>query len=187
MSVKSRLLSPLVLVAVIGCASPASFPAVAGPEPVPRLAGLAGTYTLAVCREAPCVPGDTARAYLVGMLVLVDRASAEAAELPPARLEAEPRANACFLTTYRRRVEGSYAGITPREYVRWSVHGDSISFPLYRSPDAGYVASVRMTTRGLVGGGISWGVGAARIRAVRDTVIATRTGPPDRLRCHVPG
>jgi hypothetical protein len=43
-----------------------------------------------------------------------------------------------------------------------------------------------VTASGLAGVGLSWGVMAAEIQSARDTVIATRTGPGNRLWCHAP-
>jgi hypothetical protein len=150
-------------------------------------AELPGTYDLALCRGERCVPRDTATAYLLATLVLFDSAGAVRADLPPVRYQTRQRATGCFWIRYRKRVGDSYAGILLRDYFIWTGAGGVVRFPLYRSPDAGYGVELRRNPTGLVGGGTSWGVDAAEIHAPRDTVVATRLGPADRLRCHTTG
>jgi hypothetical protein len=172
--------------AALGSCRPAT-PAGRAPGPAVAPPGVPGTYDLAVCRGVPCAPGDTLAAYALVTVVLFDSAGAERADLPPARYAAGRRATGCFLTRYGRRLSDSYAGMWPRDYFRWSGADSSLRFTLFRSPDAYYVITARVTTEGLVGGGTSGGAGAGELRGPRDTVAATRTGPPDRLRCHVAG
>jgi hypothetical protein len=159
--------------------SAAAFPVVA---PV----SAAGTYQLAVCRGPACVPRDSTTGYVLATLVLLDSAGAVAADMPPAQWEPSRLATGCMVVRHRRNVGNSYAGISVREYFVWRDSAGQVYFPLFRSPDAGYSVSARMTATGLAGRGGSWGAGAAEIHGPPDTVVAVRTGPPDRLRCHVP-
>ena len=170
-----------------GC-RPTAVPSAAADEPQPALPSpeLPGTYDLAVCRGGRCALRDTATAYLLATVVLFDSAGAAAADLPPAHYERGQRATGCFWIRYHKKVGDSYAGISPRAYFMWGGVG-SIRFPLYRSPDAGYVVELRRTATGFDGGGTSWGVGVVEIQAPRDTVVAARVGPPDRLRSHTTG
>ena len=146
---------------------------------------VAGTYTLALCRSAPCAPGDTGAAYLTATVVLLD--SADAARRGLARPAWERgAANGCFAVRHRRAQHDSYAGIRLGGSLRWaSAPGDSgrIVFALYRSPDAAYTVRVAPTAGGLAGSGRSDGAGAAKIVAPPDTVVAARVGPPDPARC----
>ena len=147
---------------------------------------ISGTYELALCRTAPCVPGDTVAAYFTATVVLLDSATAAAQSvLPRARYEREP-ANGCFRVRHYQRLADSYAGIVKASSFTWQPLGESpgtIAFRLYRSPDASY--RVRTTVIGdrLTGSGTSDGVGAAEMHAPRDTVVAVRVAEADVARC----
>ena len=122
-------------------------------------------------------------AYALATVVLFDSAGAVAADMPPAAYEIQ-RATGCMVMRHRRPPMHTYAGASAREYFIWSLTADSLVFPLFRSPDAFYFVRVRRTERGLSGVGSSFGVGAAEIHGPADSVVALRTGPPVRLRCH---
>jgi hypothetical protein len=150
---------------------------------------VAGTYHLAICRGTSCTPDDSATAYVLATVVLLDSAGAVAADMPPSRYEPpNRRATGCMVIRHRRDVSGgSHAGLMGRGYFIWRDSAGYIHFPMYKSPDAGYAVRVRPTAAGLTGGGQSWGVeGITPIRPPRDTVVATRTGPANRLWCHAP-
>lgn len=144
-----------------------------------------GTYTLALCRSAPCTPADTGAAYLTATVVLLDSADAARRRLAPPAWE-RGAANGCFTVRHHREQRDSYAGIEPGGSLRWtSSPGDSgrIVFALYRSPDAGYTVRVTSAAGRLAGSGRSYGAGAAEIVAPPDTVVAVRVGAPNAARC----
>ena len=150
---------------------------------------IAGTYELAVCRAAPCRPSDSATAYATFTVVIYDSLAAARIDMPRASYEVAP-ATGCFVRGHRRDVvPDSYAGISLREYFVWKAdRGGDVLVPLFRSPDAGYVVRLRATAGGLAGTGTSYGFdfpGPAPVYP-RDTVVAVRVGPPDRLYCHTP-
>jgi hypothetical protein len=148
---------------------------------------VAGTYHVALCRDVPCTPDDSTTAYLLATVVLLDSAGAVAADMSPTRQEPpDRRATGCMVVNYFRPVRNSYAGISRREYFIWRDSADYIYFQMFQSPDAGYLVRAHVTASGLAGVGLSWGVMAAEIQSARDTVIATRTGPGNRLWCHAP-
>jgi hypothetical protein len=152
----------------------------------PSSVGAAGTYEMAVCRTLPCAPRDSAAAYVLATVVLLDSAGAIAADMPPSRWEPGRIATGCMVIHHRRSVPESFAGITVREYFIWRDSAGMVNFPLFRSPDAAYDVSARATASGFTGSGRSWGAFEVEIRGPRDTVVAIRTGPPRRLRCHAP-
>jgi hypothetical protein len=178
-----RIVGATVIAAALlgGCVGPARAPA----APTPRT--LAGTYELAVCRGAPCLPSDSATAYASFTVAIYDSLAAAQIDMPRTRYEVAP-ATGCFVRGHRRAVApDSYAGIAIREYFVWkSDSAGSVLFPLFQSPDAGYVVRLRPTAAGLAGTGTSYGFdfGGPPPAYPRDTVVAVRVGPPDRLYCH---
>ena len=163
------------------CAGTAPSPAASTPRE------LAGTYELAVCRGEQCRPSDSATAYASFTVVIYDSLAAARIDMPRASYEVAA-ATGCFVRGHRRNVvPDSYAGISLREYFVWkSDSGGAVVFPLFRSPDAGYVVRLRSSATGLAGTGRSYGIdfpGPPRVYP-RDRVVAVRVGPPDRLYCH---
>lgn len=153
---------------------------------VPR--EVAGTYEVAVCRSAPCAPADSASAYASFTVVLYDSIAAARLDMPRASQSAVP-ATGCFVRGQRRRdPPDSYAGMSGREYIVWTADSGAVGFALFQSPHAGYVVRLRPTVGGLAGTGTSYGFELFEPRRIfpRDTVVAIRVGPPDRLYCHAP-
>ena len=153
----------------------------------------AGTYTLHLCRVI-CDAAHPRNEIRSGWIVL-DTAAVDLALFPDSIQQAlkdgylfmrhEGTGNGCFrLRTTRLEVE-SYAGITPGGLLHWErpAGGDSVSFALYRSPDAGYEVAVRPTPTGFRGQGHSWGVGAAEVDYPEDIVVGAYVGPPQLERC----
>lgn len=159
--------------------------AAAGIGPALSAQSASGSYELALCRAAPCTPGDTAAAYLIATVVLLDSAAAAAGNLPSPRYERGP-ANGCFRIRHSRRLGDSYAGISRAGQFRWRPLAGSpgtLTFPLYRSPDASYIVRVAAMVGGLAGWGTSGGIGVAEISAPRDTVVAVRVSDAALAQC----
>lgn len=156
-----------------------------GSATVLRAQSVSGTYELALCRAAPCVPGDTAAAYLTATVVLLDSAETARVALAPPRYDRAP-ANGCFRVLHYRRLGDSYAGIVAAAGLRWRAAAsapDTIRFLLYQSPDATYGVHLSSTADGLTGWGNSGGVGVAAITAPRDTVVAVRVADANSALC----
>ena len=159
--------------------------AAAGVAPALSAQPVSGTYELALCRAAPCAPTDTAAAYLIATVVLLDSAAAARHGLPRPRYE-QGSANGCFRIRHSRRLGDSYAWISGTGEFRWRpVVGSpgALTFALYRSPDASYDVQLSPTTGGLAGWGNSGGVGVADITAPRDTVVAVRVSDAALAHC----
>jgi len=153
----------------------------------------AGTYTLHVCRVV-CDAAHPRNEIRSGWMVL-DTTAVDIAVFADSIQRAlkdaymfmrhDGTANGCFqVRTTRPEVE-SYAGITPGSLLHWqrAAGGDSVSFALYRSPDAGYEVSVHPTPTGFLGQGQSWGAGAAEVDYPEDIVVGDYVGPPQLERC----
>ena len=138
----------------------------------------AGTYTFDICRGG-CGPRDQPGAYLRGTLILLDSV------IPVPESWGRYHPNACFQLTQIRPQEDSYAGIWKHGLTVWqrADSGHGISLILYRSPDAGYDADLRVMETELRGSGGSWGTGVAEIHAPRDSIVARRVGPPNPGSC----
>jgi hypothetical protein len=144
------------------------------------VSGPAGTYEIAVCRTS-CSLQDTAAAYAVGWLILLDDPN-EAENLN----YRHQHKNGCFdfpkllpLTdTFLQKRGGR---------VAWASDSTgAIRFLLFTTADAGYGVRVRIVNGVLEGTGISSGAGVAAIpNAPRDYIVGRRTGPPDRSRCGI--
>jgi hypothetical protein len=176
--------SPVLLVAVV----PACVAAARDPRPG---ASPAGTYRVAVCTIGPCAPGDSARALVLGYLVLTD-APLDTAALPDSarRLLAgsflRGAANGCYVLGRGGAPGETYAGAGRVAATRWRADPGEpgvLRFVLYRSPDASHEVRAALTPDGLRGRGVSRGAGVAAVTWAPDTVVALRVGPPDLARC----
>ena len=185
-----------VLVAILpGCHRPnldSGTPAVIEPTPATFRAG---TYVLRLCRIS-CGAAYPRNVIRSGWVVL-DTAALNTKEFPDSvqRMLAlafmshpSDRPNGCFrLDTTRPEIE-TYAGLMRGGLLEWSRGaGDSVSFALYHSPDAGHEVRVIGTVDGFVGVGHSWGAGVASVDYPDDVVIGEYIGPPDLLRCREAG
>jgi hypothetical protein len=144
-----------------------------------------GTYLVAVCRAAPCVPTDTVTPYLVATLVLFNDDGDAAQGVLPRRQRVEGD-NGCYQVRHRRNQPDSYAGIRDHWWTAWqwdSEHPGDIVVGLFWSLDASYAARLRLRDGLWTGSGRSWGVGATAISAPTDTVVAVRLGPPAWRHC----
>ena len=97
----------------------------------------------------------------------------------------EGGANGCYLLRAERPEVETYAGLRTGGLTRWqpTASGDSVSFSLYRSPDAGHEVAIVLTPGGFEGAGHSWGAGVAEVNYPDDLVLGRRLGPPDPRRC----
>src|SRR6266849_4138517 len=154
-----------------------------------------GNYRLLICREG-CGEADTSRAYIVGTLALSDTAIRSQQEkflfyLVPSdtvlrsRRVARLAANGCFQLDRIKEMGDSYAGIIEGARIHWRriARTDTIVFPLYRSPDAGYTVKLVQAGETFKGTGRSWGAGTAAIAGPDDSILATRIGDADAAQC----
>jgi hypothetical protein len=149
-----------------------------------------GTYRISVCKTRPCIAGDSTHAVAVGVLVLLDSAILPAA-LPASagrlltRYSHPYRANnACYdlkrIGVNRTSYAGGVAG------THWKLEGKdgtTITFGLYRSPDAFHSVIAKIRGDHIAGVGRSSGSGVTAVDWPRDTVVATRSGPADVNKC----
>lgn len=156
--------------------------------------GTAGTYEVRICR-GPCDQGRPDSSMVTGTLVL-EATRYPLSELPASVvshlekhdfiltvIDSDRSPNACFVLN-RVRQPRTYAGLTKNGVTTWEA--DSVGtyrFPLYHSPDAGYVVHVTVDGGELRGRGRSWGVGDARVDLPMDSIYGRRVGPPDRGIC----
>ena len=155
--------------------------------PVAARGQVAGTYAVAVCKGAPCVPDDTVHAVAWGQVVLFNEpinlvALSDSARRLLADIYLHAPTNGCTIMRSAPHVQ-TYLALTSG--MRWeSIAGapDRITL-LHRSPDARYDALLRVTVNGLNGTGRSWGAGAAKVDWPADTIVARRIGPPDLNAC----
>lgn len=155
--------------------------------PVAARGQVAGTYAVAVCKGAPCVPDDTVHAVAWGQIVLFNEpinlvALPDSARRLLAGIHLHAPTNGCTIMRSAPHVQ-TYLAVTSG--TRWeSIAGapDQITL-LSRSPDATYDALLRVTVNGMSGTGSSWGAGAAKVDWPTDTIVARRIGPPDLNAC----
>ena len=146
-----------------------------------------GTYEVLVC-DSTCNFESQHNYAVRGVLVLMPTAFDEKKVAIPQRVEFEYGysligiTNGCFVLTKLREGQ-TYAGITPVGWTRWSGNPDGISFELYQSPDAWYVAWVKLTTSGFAGTGASSGGVGDGPGWPPDRILGHRIGPPDLQRC----
>jgi hypothetical protein len=166
-------------------------PAAAQEPANPRNPLVAGTYALTVCRAA--CDRDSGRVLTTGRLVLEERPY-DLSDIPePARsffetierfllhADAGGAPNACF--TFENRGPGTLAGAARVGLTRWESSGDTLTVPLYHSPDAGYDVRARIVSGTLAGQGESWGPWDKSEDGPPDLVTGVRIGPPDRSVC----
>lgn len=166
--------------------------AAAGPGPDPSSPS-AGTYEISIC-PGECAPGGGAAVR--GTLVLEDSAFASTAFPDSARkyfeqvtamlliADAQRAPTACFALERVVPRAATYAGLDAAGLTRWrSEPGGGVAVPLYRSPDATYVAYLAADRNGLRGRGVSRGGGVERGSIPEDSIVARRLGPPDRGIC----
>jgi len=152
----------------------------------------AGTYEVRACM-GPCDP-TSAPNVVTGMLVLTDEPFSlgplspvatshlrESEEWLFASLEGrEP--NACFHLSRSPAAPRSFLASSPVGVTEWKVAGNGLSVLLWASPDAGYVAQLRVDGRNLAGSGYSWAPGD-EYQPAGEVIVAIRTGPPELARC----
>jgi len=153
-----------------------------------------GTYQMLICRNGCGATGtDTSRAYIAGWLVLGDTLSPDLQ--PKLLFDLAPEhfvdrgplpSNGCFQLDHVVEPPLSYAGNTTSARLHWRYVGesDTISFPLYRSPDAGYAVMLVKSGNTLRGTGHSWGAGTAAIAEPDDSIVAVRAGERDARACY---
>lgn len=147
---------------------------------------VAGTYDLLIC-QGTCSFAEQKNVLVKGQLVLfADKlAKADLDRFDENRFQwrGGDSINGCFtLEAVRQHV--IYAGIEKIGVTTWSEQGNKYQFELFRSPDAGYGASVERTTTGLLGSGSSWGAGAgAPQQHSEEFIVARRTGDAKISNC----
>ncbi len=136
-----------------------------------------GNYAILVCRGG-CGRGEVERAYIRGTVILAD------SQLSGGRyaLGWGPP-NGCFELHELQDLGDSYAGIIRGSFIHWTQHEDTIRFPIFQSPDAGYDIALSRSDSGLMGWGTSWGAGVVEIHAPRDSIWMRRMGPADPAQC----
>jgi hypothetical protein len=152
-----------------------------------------GTYELLLCRVTcdSTSPRNTIRSGWI----MLDSASVDTLTIPDSfrpdfSLEylfmgIDGPANGCFVLRVDRADVKTYAGLFAGGLTHWtrSARGDSLSFPLYGSPDAGHEVRAALTARGFEGLGHSWGGGVTAVDYPDDIVVGRYVGPPVRSRC----
>ena len=149
--------------------------AATAPTPLPQVRSPAGSYDLLICRHG-CGEGDTARAYIRGILVLTDSVVRQS---PSDSLVGGGSGTGCFrLRELRTKRDPIAAPIRV-----WSRVGrsDSITVAMYHTADARYDLRVSVSEPGLRGVG-TYG-SATPVGSHMDSVIAIRLGPADTALC----
>jgi hypothetical protein len=152
----------------------------------------AGTYEVRACM-APCDPASAPN-VVTGMLVLTDEPFSlgplsavatshlrESEEWLFASLEGRAP-SVCFHLSRSPGAPRSFLASSPVGVTEWKVAGDGLSVLLWASPDAGYVAQLRVDGRNLVGSGYRWAPGE-EYQPAGEVILAIRTGPPELARC----
>ncbi|MFL5612988.1 MAG: hypothetical protein ACJ796_04935 [Gemmatimonadaceae bacterium] len=180
-----RIPSLLMVARLLACVLTRSQAAIAQAPPTVR----PGTYALRLCRVT-CdahYPKNTIRS---GWIVL-DSVPLDMSPFPDSvrrglelhylmQVERGP-ANGCFVLHSKRMDVRTYAGTAG--LLHWERgRGDSVTFQLYQSPDAGHEVQVAPTTTGFAGTGHSWGAGVASVDYPEDLVIGDYLGPPKAAR-----
>lgn len=145
----------------------------------------AGTYAVRFCRGS--CPAST---YRTGTLVLFDQPLRDAHGRAHTKWLERGDVNGCLILDAVQGTPGGwvfYPGLAPRRFIAWSVlDGQSASFELDRTVDAGYHVQLRLTPSGLGGTGMFWSAsGPPRTppSPQRDEVQARRVGDADPARC----
>ncbi len=154
--------------------------AVAGPT-------ASGTYDVLVCK-GPCSFEVSTNVVAKGVLVLANASFApkslnQRSVLPFERaygIGGDP--NGCFVldTVQENR---SYAGLIEVGMTLWRTGLGRVQLELYTSPDAGYFATLTLTSDGFRGEGGSSGGGPAETVPGPDILIGKRIGPGDVDAC----
>lgn len=180
----------MVACAMIGACT---LPGTAAPGP----AEWPGTYEVTVCTQS-CDPAVGGTVLARGHLVLESSAYDPQSVPETARTYFERHSiyllhsvargapNACFvLERSEAAANRTYAGIQPVALTRWTRSDSSgtMRVPLFRSPDAGYVAEVMIQGAALTGTGKSWGSESSDLEGTGDIISGRRIGPPDRDLC----
>jgi len=148
----------------------------------PSQDAVAGTYRIAACRQ-PCAPGDESQAYVVGEVVLFDSGEGTVSPrhhglpfgLPP---------NGCYRLRKLQDAKDSYLGIDSQAGLHWDRDSSgTVTFALFRSPDAAYNVEAVVREATLTGVGTSSGAGVVSIDGPDDYVVGRRIGPPDATVC----
>jgi len=144
-----------------------------------------GTYELLLCKSE-CSFENLAAAITRGTVVLFkDPLSQEDVEKLDRfhRARAEEVLRACFSGVRPEHAE-TYAFIQKTGATTWSFENNVLKFGLFRSPDAGYEAELRLRGDVLSGEGHSWGAGAGAPRfSPVDVIVGRRVGPPNLSAC----
>ena len=140
-----------------------------------------GTYDLLVCK-GPCSFGSSTNVVVKGALVLAaapftHKLLNQRSVVPFKRAyDTGGDPNGCFVldTVEERR---SFAGLLDFGLTQWVTESGRVQFQLLAAPDAGYIATLTMTSDGLRGEGRSSGGGTPDRIPGPDILVAKRVGP----------
>ena len=137
-----------------------------------------GTYDVVVCKSE-CSFEDPSTAVARGVVVLFDLPLPDAAVKRIDQFHfggPDEIIRACYVGKRGPSAStfafGGGSGVTS-----WAMNGDSLSFDLFRSVDAGYSVDAEFRNNEFRGKGISWGAGVASPGFTPDIVIGRRRGP----------
>jgi len=147
-----------------------------------------GVYEILIC-QGLCASASSPNVEVKGHIVLFAQPLSREVALRldpfylPGRAREEP--NGCYeLALQNGGSYTGYAGGKPYGVTAWYYWQNEIVVSLYRSPDAGYDATLRPTFNGFAGRGISWGFGEAEpSKPEAQTIVARRTGDANIALC----
>ena len=145
---------------------------------------VSGTYELLICKHACSFrhPGTT---FAKGIIILFDKPmSAQEIERVDPFYFSWPNevVRACFSGENIGHLS-SFAFLQQTGVTPWSAKGQSLTFELFRSPDARYEVEANREGTHFVGKGISSGGGGNEPAHSPDVVVGRRTGPPSVVTC----
>ena len=145
---------------------------------------VSGTYELLVCKKS-CSFEKPQAAIAHGTVVLFESplSQADADRLDPFHF-AEPNEviRACFVGEESNDAQ-SFAFGEKVGTTAWSLKGNTLTFSLMRSLDAGYSVEAERNGTKFSGKGVSWGAGVAAPGYTPDAIVGRRVGPPNIAAC----
>jgi hypothetical protein len=144
---------------------------------------IVGNYELLICKSA-CSFEHPQAVIAKGVVVLspVPLTGGVAAKLEHSPFVKPNDVRACFFGTPSKGAK-SFAFLTNAMATSWALRGNSLTFELFRSADAGYEVELQRKGNVFVGNGTSWGAGVAAPHYSPDTVLARRIGPVNISAC----
>jgi hypothetical protein len=153
---------------------------VSGCSLLPPKPDVSGTYELIVCKEA-CSFDNPQAAIAHGVIVLFNKplSHSDVQKIDPYHFS-EPYevVRACFAGHESKDAE-SFAFGGSAGARSWSLKGNTLTFSLLRSIDAGYSVDAEYKGDSFSGKGASWGAGVAAPGYTPDIVLGRRVSPAD--------